>query len=598
MNVDDYPDEQAEKKLREKIAAGSQDPDDYRNLTDLLVPSGQYDEAIALYQRALTFPLTAFKKAQLSMELGWIHYDIGQRAQATSLAQQALSLLSNEPEGAETLYCLGASQALLSFIESFADPDAGAEAARLALGWLEQSIADKSEFKDKPHALMDAAHLHWLLGNTDKVIVYCEQCLGRELNQMQRVSCLIAYAQALQGEERFVEAEHAIAEAFEYGKNYKSGLLYRLYVEQGMILRFTNRAREAMSSFEQALGVLKSDPYFHSDAEVLGEIYFNLATVSYELGEYQDAIPAYSEVLRCHAKDVPAYWTALYWQGRSYDATEDYPEARDCYAEVVASSRAAEADKVLARKELAWVLAKLNYESGKYADAAAAFEEVITHYNKSDQDYWSVILWLAYSYEGLGAYRKARAFYEELLDSSHASDADKLTARNGLPGCLARLAHESGDYREAAAKFEEILGHYPETDPSHWKIFIWLASCYQGLEHYGKAQECYQKVLVSRHATDHDKILARRKLTSSVGKSYYEARNYPEAVAAFEEVLSSCPENDPDRFHALVWLGYGCGAMGMFARAANCFEQVLASPLALDADKTSAQNGLERLRSI
>ena len=71
MTVDDYPDQQAEKELRQKIEVGSQDPDDYRNLTDLLFPSGRYDEVITLLQKALTLPLTVFKKAQLSMELGW-----------------------------------------------------------------------------------------------------------------------------------------------------------------------------------------------------------------------------------------------------------------------------------------------------------------------------------------------------------------------------------------------------------------------------------------------------------------------------------------------------------------------------------------------
>src|SRR5687768_7133572 len=142
MTVDDYPAEQAEKELRQKIEAGSQNPDDYRNLVDLLFPSGRYDEVITLYQRALTLPLTVFKKAQLSMELGWIYYNIGQQAHATPLAREALSVLSTEPKSAEVLYCLGASQALLSFSDSFADPNGGAEAAGLAIEWLEKSIAD------------------------------------------------------------------------------------------------------------------------------------------------------------------------------------------------------------------------------------------------------------------------------------------------------------------------------------------------------------------------------------------------------------------------------------------------------------------------
>jgi tetratricopeptide (TPR) repeat protein len=598
MTDDDHPDEEAEKELRQKIATGSQNAEDYRDLIDLLVPSGRYAEAISLCQQALTFPLTAFEKARLSMELGWIHYDVGQRAQASLLAHEALSLLSTEPKGAEVLYCLGASQALLSLSESFADPNAGAEAARLALDWLEKAVADDSDFRDKPYAYIDVARMHSLLGNVDKAIRHCERCLDREINENQRILCLIVYSQALQLRERFAEAEQAITQAFRYGKNYKSGLFHGLYLELGTIQRFTNRLTEARRSFEQALLALKSDPYFHSEEEILGEIYFNLATVCYELGEYQDAIAAYSEVLRCHGKDVPAYWTALYWLGRSYEATEDYHKARDCYAEVVAASCAAEDDKVLARKELAWVLAKLNYESGKYAEAAAAFEEIVSRYTKEDRDYWLAILWLGCSYEGSGDYGKARSFYKDLQDSSYASDADKVTARNRLPRCVARLAYESGDYRDAVAKFEEALGHYSETKPNHWNTFIWLASCYEGLENYEKAQECYQQVLGSRHATEHDKVLARRRLASNIGKAYFESRNYPEAVAAFEEVLALCSDDHTDRFHALVSLGYSYVGLKTYSKAQDCFEKVLASPQAPEGEKVAAQKALARLSTI
>ncbi len=603
MTGDDFSDREAEEKLQQKIAAGSQDPDDYRDLADLLGPRGHYADAIALYQRALTFPLTGFKKAQLLMELGWIYYEIGERAQAAPLAREALSLLSSEPQNAEILYCLGSSQAVLSLIDFFADPATGEETARLALESLEKAIVHDTEFhdtefKDKPHAFIDAARLYCLLGNFEKAIVHCEKCLSQNLTKMQRISYLTAYAQALQGNERFVEAEHAIAEAFEHGKNCNSGLLYRLCMERGQILRFTNRLDESKQSIEQSLAVLKSDPYFHSDAEILSEVHFNLATVCYELGQFQDAISAYSEVLRCHTKDVPAYWTASYWLGRSYEATEDYPKARDCYAGVLASSRAAEDDKVLARKQLTWVLPKLDYESGRYAEAAAAFEEVLSHYTKADLDYWPAMLWLASSYEGLGTYGKARTFYEEVLDSAYTSDPNRVIARNGLTRIVARLAYESDDYKQAVAKFEEVLEQYPDTDPNHWNTFIWLASCYQGLGNYTKAQECYQQVLGSRHATDHDKVLARRRLTSNVGKAYYESRNYPEAVAAFEEVLASCSDDHADRFHALVSLGYSYVAVKTYSKAQDCFEKVLASPHAPEGEKIAAQKALARLSTI
>ena len=341
MAKSDVTDTEIEEKLRQKIADGSQDPEDYRNLTDLLFPSGDYDEAIELYQRALTFPLTAFKKAQLSMELGWIYYEIGQQAQVAELARDALSLLATEPKSAEVLYCQGASEALLALSVCSTDANVGAEAARLALDRLEQAIADEADFKDKSYAYIDAARMHGLLGNVDKVVTLCEGCLAREISETQRISCLIIYAQALQREERFPEAEQAITETFRYGKNYKSRLVHStLFIELGGIQRSTNRLAESKESFQQALAVLKSDPYFHNDSQTLGEVHFDLASVCYELGEYEDAVSSYNEALRCDTKDGPSYWTALYWLGRSYEANKDHSKARDCYTEVSASSHA------------------------------------------------------------------------------------------------------------------------------------------------------------------------------------------------------------------------------------------------------------------
>lgn len=245
-----------------------------------------------------------------------------------------------------------------------------------------------------------------------------------------------------------------------------------------------------------------------------------------------------------------------------------------------------------------WVVAKLDYESGKYNEAAEAFEEVVSHYTKEDSDYWPAILSLGSSYEGLGEYAKARSCYEEASASPYTSDANKVIARKGLARSLARLAYESGNYEEAATKFEEVLGHYPETDPDHWNTLLWLGSCYQMLGAYAKAQDCYRKVLAYPHATDADKASARKKLASSLGKAYYHQKQYAEAIAAFEEVLNSYAKDDPYRSHALLWLGYSCHAMKAYARARNCFEEVLALPLASEDEKASARKGLELLSTV
>jgi tetratricopeptide (TPR) repeat protein len=223
MAPPDTPDAEAEATLRRRIAEGSQDPEDYCKFTDLLFSSGRYDEAISFHKQALTLPLTTSKKAQLYMELGWLEYEIGQRSQAIASARDALSLLTTEPRSAEVLYYLGSSQALLAFCLSVEDPNGGPDAAHVAIEWLEQALGGPFDFEDKAHARIDAARLHNWLGNWDKAIRHCETCLRLEINEMQRISCLIVYAQALRSEERFSEAEQAITEAFQYGANVKSG---------------------------------------------------------------------------------------------------------------------------------------------------------------------------------------------------------------------------------------------------------------------------------------------------------------------------------------------------------------------------------------
>ena len=79
-------DPQNEAELRRKIADGSQDPEDYRNLAELLFAAGRYEDAISSYEGALNLPLTNCQRAKVSMELGWIIYEMGRQAQALRAA--------------------------------------------------------------------------------------------------------------------------------------------------------------------------------------------------------------------------------------------------------------------------------------------------------------------------------------------------------------------------------------------------------------------------------------------------------------------------------------------------------------------------------
>jgi tetratricopeptide (TPR) repeat protein len=96
-------------ELRRKIAAGSTNQKDYRDLAYHLFAIGQYKEAILFYQQALDLPLQDIQKADLSMDLAAVLYEVSRRDEAQTLAENAIALLSNQGESVEVLLSRGAA---------------------------------------------------------------------------------------------------------------------------------------------------------------------------------------------------------------------------------------------------------------------------------------------------------------------------------------------------------------------------------------------------------------------------------------------------------------------------------------------------------
>ncbi len=345
-------DRQTEAELQRRIAEGSQNLGDYRNLADLLISAGRGEEAVTLYQRALDLPLTNVQKARASMELGWIFYDVmGKQAQALPLAQSALSLLSNERETPEVLLLRGSGQSLFAHCMWFTDTKSGAEAARGALEWLERVIVESPDFEEVTVAYSDAARLHNLLGNTEKAIALCRKMLDRELNKQDRLSCLIVLGEALRCERRFTEAEQVIEEALRYAEA-SEGRLPLLYFTRGLIQRGAKRPAEAQGSLDQALAALRARFTLRNDSDFLTEIHWNLAELYYESEKYSEAAASFQIVLTHLPVDHPYRSYALLSLGHCYLATGAHAAAREYYKQVLTLPHSSLDEKSSARKGL------------------------------------------------------------------------------------------------------------------------------------------------------------------------------------------------------------------------------------------------------
>lgn len=419
------PNSDNEEELRQKIATGSQYPSDYIELASLIFEAGRYDEALALIQQGAGLPLANLPKAQIYSHLGWLFYYVGKLEQALTQAQKTRELLSTEPEDVEVLFLQGMTESLLA--ESLPDAEASKNAARSGLRWLKRLISEAPNFEDITFAYLHAARLSNVLGNSRDAVTFYEKCLQRDLESNDRIECLEGLAEAFRIDNRFAEAERVIAEAFDCAKNDR-GKLPKLYFTLGLIQRSANRLADAKKAFQQVVLDLKNHPDLHVSPDLLSQVYWNLGELYYELGEYENAVATFRELLGVYPEDDLYRRNVFVWLGQSYHEAGNLNAARNSYEQVLNSANASEIEKSSTRLGLG----KVYYDSGDQDKAIKAFQNVFACFTSDNPIHSDALLWLGYSYDAKGEYEKARDCWEEVLASPHASEKVKASAQEGL----------------------------------------------------------------------------------------------------------------------------------------------------------------------
>lgn len=124
-------------------------------------------------------------------------------------------------------------------------------------------------------------------------------------------------------------------------------------------------------------------------------------------------------------------------------------------------------------------LAEFYFEKEHYYEAIDLYEYLSTR-EKPTGEYYEKI---AFSYQKLGRYKKAVAFYKK----AELFDTDRLWILKKLALCYIRLK----DYQNALAYFGEALKVQPEDQ----SIQAQLAQCYINLRDYEKASQIYTRLL-------------------------------------------------------------------------------------------------------
>jgi tetratricopeptide (TPR) repeat protein len=428
-----YSKREEEADLRQRITAGSHDPEAYIALGQLLFSSDRGEEAIAILRRALALPLTNSQQARVSSELGWGFYGMGRHAEAKQLAQSALDLLPEEAAPPEILACQARSYSVIAFCEwANKESDIKAkEAARKAIERYERLMREAPEFEAIGVVYYDASQLQTLLGNNSLGIELCEKYLRSELEDGERGEGLNHLAALLRLENRFVEAEAALQQAFLLAKDNEI-LLSALYFSEGLLRRSLNRPDDARASFQKALEARQADTNLPVNSVFCGDAYWNLGELSCQARNYSEAINAFEEVLVCHPEEDLDHRNALLWIASCYEAQEKPQAAVVYFKKVLALTSASEAEKKSAKKGLAWNIGKIHYTRQEYKEAISAFKQVATYQAHHDPERYNTLHWLGHSYLGSKDYERARGCYTQITESPYATEIDKEGARKAL----------------------------------------------------------------------------------------------------------------------------------------------------------------------
>lgn len=414
-----------EAELRRRIEAGSQDVEEYCRLAKLLCAQRRFEAATRTYEQALERPLGKRERGRVLTLLSRLRQRVyGGSERALGLAQEAVSALEGAPEAPDVWAMRGISQGVAALCVAFRNAAAGAERARRALADL-KFAADK-DLNPEVHGV--GAEMYLLVEEPERAAAWGERYLLCERDEAARVAFAGALARAYRLAGRLEEAERILTEAL-FRLDLCKHAAAALYHEQGLLYRTAGRAREARVALERAVGAAE-----YEDEARSAELWVSLGELCYDEGSFAEAAEQFDRALALVPEDVGWRRYGLIWLGRCRVELGACEQARECFAEVLASPEASQEEQAEAQRGALYAEAQQFYQAGDFRTAAKAYRRILEQNPTDDEFRRTMLLWLADCCARLEDQAGARACYEEILASANASEAEKQRALGDLAG--------------------------------------------------------------------------------------------------------------------------------------------------------------------
>ncbi len=400
-------------------------------------------------------------------------------------------------------------------------------------------------------ALLERASEHAERGELDDALSGYSQALGLDSSNpdalLGRVTCLRKLR-------RLDEAGHLLGEALARAPREP-----RFLREQALLLHAQERYPEALAAFEHLLSRDPDDEKARAGhvaalralkrfEEAEQELHLALehhprflplmnerGLLHYDQGQYPEALAAFEHTLSLAPDDE----FALAWRVTSLRFLKRFADASKALDEALL--RLPRSPLVLNERGL------LHYDQGQYPEALTAFEHTLAL--APDNEF--ALAWRITLLHRVGRVEEAtKALDEALL---------RLPRNLSLLNLRGSIHYHQGRYPEALAAFEHVLS----LAPSNEFALTWRVISLRFLKRFEEAKKALDEALL--------RLPRGLLLLNERGLLHHDQGQYPEALAAFEHVLSLAPDNE----FALTWYIASLRMLRRFEDARKALDEAL-----------------------
>jgi tetratricopeptide (TPR) repeat protein len=401
------------------MAPSSQEVEGFCRQAKVWCEERRFDAAARLYEQTLGLPLAKRDRGRVLALLSRLLQRVyGGSERALGMAQEAVSLLENAGETPEVWALRGISQGVAALSVAFRNGPAATVRARQALADLERA-ADRAV---DPEVYGMGAEMCLLLEEPQSALPWGERYVAVERDEGARAAFAGTMARAYRMAGRLEEADRTLTEAL-FRLDLCKYAAATLYHEQGQLYRVAGRPREARVALERAVGAAA-----YEDQARTAELRVSLGELCYDEGNFVEAAEQFERALALVPEDLGWRRYGLIWLGRCRVEVGACEQARECFAEVLASPEASEEEQMEAQRGALYAEAQQFYQAGDFRTAAKAYHRILEQNPADDEFRRTMLLWLADCCVRLDDPVGARACYEEILASSQAVEGEKQRA--------------------------------------------------------------------------------------------------------------------------------------------------------------------------